>query len=76
MVTKVFFISLFVLLIVFLIYRLVVTRRNPGLAEKGSWEDNCRRLNALKDFERWLGKRDGETSPGNSDGALAGGTFG
>jgi hypothetical protein len=60
----VFFISLFVLLIVVLIYRLVVTRRNPGLAEKGSWEDNCRRLNTLKDFERWLGKRVGRRPRG------------
>ena len=63
-VTKVFFISLFVLLIVFLIYRLVVTRRNSGLVEKGSWENDCRRLNALKDFERWLGKRVGRRPRG------------
>ena len=63
-ITKVFFISLFVFLVVFLIYRLVVTRRNSGFAEKGSWEDNCRRLNILKDFEGWLGKRVGRRPTG------------
>jgi len=63
-VTKIFFSFLFVLLIVFLIYRLAVTRRNSELAEKGSWESECRRVNALKDFECWLGKRVGRRPRG------------
>jgi len=63
-ITKGLLVSLFVFLIVFLIYRLVVTRRNPEPAEKGSWEDSCRRANVLKDFERWLGKRVGPRPQG------------
>ena len=64
LVTKVILGFLVVFLIVYLIYRLTVTRRSFGYGEAGSWEEKCRSWNVLKDFEQWLGKRVGSRPSG------------
>lgn len=50
--------------LLFLIYRLVVTRRREGSCLKGSWADLALEKGKLRDFERWLGKRVGPRPAG------------
>ena len=45
------------LLLIFVIYRLVLTRKRRGL---DTWEQSIRETGLLKDFEKWLTKRVGE----------------
>jgi protein-glutamine gamma-glutamyltransferase len=46
-----------VLLLIFVIYRLILTR---GRDTSDSWENSIREIGLLKDFEKWLSKRIGK----------------